>query len=84
MEYNLGLSLVDEKNKMIKDLCDLNQGVIQKVTKLRSIEDNLKDNINKLIFFVFKKCFDLVESSTIHINKLDKFNEEVFQDLMIV
>jgi hypothetical protein len=62
MEYNLGLSLVDEKNKMIKDLCDLNQGVIQKVTKLRSIEDNLKDNINKLNFLFLRSVLTLLKA----------------------
>lgn len=60
-EYDL-LSRVDEKEKTIKDLCDLNQGLIQEVTKLRIIEGKLKDSISVPETFAFKKYDDLVES----------------------
>jgi hypothetical protein len=66
----------------IKDLHDLNHNLIQEVRKLRSMEGNLKDYINKLETFAFKKYFDLVESSASRINELHKNNKDQCQDLI--
>jgi hypothetical protein len=46
---------VDEKDTRIKDLCDLNYGLVQEVIELRSIEGDLKDCVSELETFALKK-----------------------------
>jgi hypothetical protein len=56
--------------------------LVYEVIKLRSIEGNLKDCINKIEIVVFKKYFDLVDILASCIDELQKSNKDCCQGLM--